>query len=270
MSHTSFYELVRDYDSKSSISKTGPTVYPSHFHQTPEVTYVLGGKCHSVINNVPYDAEKDDILFAPDYYPHSYATSLDVQRFITHLQNDYAQFLNQKTFPCLLSNKTFNREKILPVLEELYSVRSDKRLLPDSTKGLLLKGYFDVLNGRMLEGYGEFLEPRNKQINTLIEILAYIEENSTEKITLDSLANKFGYNKFYFSKFFNSSIGDNLTNYINNTRIRNFTRLYETSPEKNILNLALEVGFDSMPSFYRAFHRVYNCTPKEYFEKTKN
>jgi YesN/AraC family two-component response regulator len=101
-----------------------------------------------------------------------------------------------------------------------------------------------------------------------VKILSYIEENCEKKLTLDELANQFAYNRYYFSKFFNSYIGDSLTNYINNTRVRKFIKLYEISPDKSLLNLALSVGFDSMPSFYRAFNRVYHCTPKEYFKRT--
>lgn len=270
MQYTSYYELIRDYNEDNVISYLGPTVYPSHFHQRSEFTYVLEGTCHAVINNTTYSAEAHDLLFAPDYYPHSYATTLDAKRINIYLLKDYVQFLNQKTFPCLLSDKTYNREKLLPLLSEFQRIYSARGVMPDSTRSLLLQGYSDVLFGTLMERYGNELVPRNKQINTLVEILAYIEDHSAEKLTLESLSNKFGYNKFYFSKFFNSSIGDSLTGYINNARIRNFTKRFQQDTHQNVLNLAVDVGFDSLPSFYRAFHRAYHCTPKEYFEKIKN
>lgn len=270
MQHTSYYEIIRDYNEKDAVVCLGPTVYPSHFHQRSEFTYMMEGACHSVINNTAYKAEKDDLLFAPDYYPHSYATTLDAKRINMYLFKDYTQILNQKTFPCLLSDKTYNREKILPLLLEFHRIQKAKDVMQESTRNVLLQGYSDVLFGSLMERYGNLLVPRNKQINTLVEILAYIETHSAEKLTLEFLANKFGYNKYYFSKFFNSSIGDSLTGYVNNTRIRNFTKRFKEATNQNVLTLAIDVGFDSLPSFYRAFHRVYHCTPKEYFENLKN
>ncbi|MBQ4269989.1 MAG: helix-turn-helix transcriptional regulator [Clostridia bacterium] len=268
MAKLSFYELVRDYSPENEISKTGPTVYPSHFHQTTEITYILQGQCHSVVNNKIYDIFPGDILFVPNYYPHSYATSLDTKRYTLMMQTEYTLFSNKQTFPCHLSDKKFNKEKILPLLQEIHALHKNPDNLADGTRKLLLKGYFDVFNGRLLQGYGDLLVPRDKQINTLIKILSYIEENSHEDLTLDFLADQFGYNKYYFSKYFNASIGDNLRNYINNTRIRKFIQLYKTSPHQNVLTLAFEVGFDSATSFYRAFHNAFNCTPKEFFNQS--
>jgi AraC-like DNA-binding protein len=254
------------------IALSGATIYPSHFHKRPEITYVLQGTCHSIIHSSDYTAEKDDILFASAYYPHSYDTSLDAKRYTllpeTNLESDILQVLEDKTFPCLLDDKNFNREKLLPLFEEAHKAQSSKGFMSPSARWLLLKGYTNIIYGRLLEGYGDRLVLRNKHINELVKILSYIEENCDKKLTLDELANQFGYNRYYFSKFFNSYIGDNLTNYINNTRVRKFIKLYEISPDKSLLNLALSVGFDSMPSFYRAFNRVYHCTPKEYFKRT--
>lgn len=272
MNDASYYELIRDYDEVNIIARSGTTVYPSHFHQRPEFTYVLEGTCHSVINNTMYTATKDDLLFAPDYYPHSYATALDTIRINAFLvlKESTATFLKEKTFPCLLNDKEYNRKKLLPLLLEFKRINNAKGSIPEATRILLLQGYADVILGTLMEHYGDLLVPRSKQINSLVEILSYIETHSTEKLNLETLSHKFGYNKYYFSKVFNNSIGDSLTGYINNTRIRNFTTRYKENLEQNVLTLALEVGFDSLPSFYRAFHRAYGCSPKEYFQNIKN
>lgn len=79
------------------------------------------------------------------------------------------------------------------------------------------------------------------------------------------LAQQFRYNKFYFSKLFNSCVNDNLKNYVNGIRIKKFVETYSLDPAQNITRLALDLGFESMPSFYRAFKRIYHCCPKEYF-----
>lgn len=98
---------------------------------------------------------------------------------------------------------------------------------------------------------------------------ACLDQHFHEDITLDNIAKHFGYNKYYFSKLFNSLFGISLNNYINNIRISKF--IEKAQKEKNlqstITNLAYDCGFNSMPPFYRTFQNIYHCSPNEYFKK---
>ena len=149
-------------------------------------------------------------------------------------------------------------------MQLLFDVHMDNKL-PQNAKWLEAKGYLNILYGRLLDCYYDCLIEKNSQIETLASILNFIDEHSSEKLTLDSLAAQFGYNNYHFSKLFNASVGQNLNNYINGVRIKNFAQRYSAKRNLNIMNLAFEVGFDSMPSFYKTFKAFYGCTPSEYF-----
>ncbi len=90
---------------------------------------------------------------------------------------------------------------------------------------------------------------RKKQIESLTAILAYLDEHYAENITLDMLAQQFRYNKFYFSKLFNSCVNDNLKNYVNGIRIKKFVETYSLDPAQNITRLALDLGLSPCPPF---------------------
>lgn len=115
MNDTSFYELVQDRTYDNLISDIGPTNYPSHFHKKTEITYMKNGNCLSVINNEKYFAEKDDILFIPEYYPHSYDTSPDAERLVIlptqELKNDFTALADTKTFFACFPIKTLTDKK---------------------------------------------------------------------------------------------------------------------------------------------------------------
>lgn len=268
---STYYELTQDNDEHDLLSLIGPTTYPSHFHKKPEVTYMVKGQCVSEINHTRYVAEPDDILFVSEYNPHSYHTTDDALRYVfladNNARNDAIPLFNNKTFPCLLDNKIFNREKILPILNEMLAYQRLSSPLSVSKKAqhLILKGYTDILYGLFFMEYSDRLITVSKQNEAVASILAYIDEHYAEDITLEGLAGTFAYNKFYFSKLFNSCIGVNFSNYVNNVRIQKFVEKYDPNMRKNLLSLAFDVGFKSMPSFYRAFSRVYHCTPGEYF-----
>ena len=99
----------------------------------------------------------------------------------------------------------------------------------------------------------------------VIKVLRYVEEHSSEPITLDSISAHFGYNKYYFSRLFNRSVGTNLSSYLGFVRLRTFMRLKKEQKSEKIAKLASLAGFDSLPTFYRTFTSVYKTSPKEYF-----
>ncbi len=269
MSYNSYYESAQDQDFSNLISDIGATkFYPSHFHKKIEITYVKTGHSLSVINSQKITAEKDDLIFVPEYYPHSYATSDDTERYVLLPTEEYERdlhvLLHGKTFPYLLSDKEFNRREIYPILQQMYAVRKNASLSTE-TRTLLHKGYALTFYGKLYERYGSELVPRAEKINHLTSLLLYLDEHFTENITLDSLAQVFNYNKFYLSKLFNSCVNDNLKNYVNSLRVKKFIQLYMANPSANITETALSLGFESTPTFYRAFKRIYGSSPKEYF-----
>jgi AraC family transcriptional regulator len=72
-----------------------------------------------------------------------------------------------------------------------------------------------------------------------------------------------GYSSEYFTRIFKKLIGIPPKKYIINLRIEN--ALHEISAKNiNILDAALEAGFQSSSSFYRAFNAYKLASPLKY------
>ncbi len=56
---------------------------------------------------------------------------------------------------------------------------------------------------------------------------------------------------------------------MNYVRLKNATKLLRTT-DKSVLEIALEIGYDSHEGFTKAFKKKYGVTPSEYRSKTKN
>ena len=79
------------------------------------------------------------------------------------------------------------------------------------------------------------------------------------------LSSVFGYNKYYFSRLFNSYIGESLNGYINAVRVRNLISEARRTENPNLSDLVFANGFDSMTTFYRNFAKYYDKPPTEVF-----
>ena len=60
-----------------------------------------------------------------------------------------------------------------------------------------------------------------------------------------------------------------LSNYINVVRLREFMARIRDEDAPAISKLAAECGFESMPTFYRAFAKLYGESPKSYIFKKR-
>lgn len=271
MKNSSYFESFRTNADGYLTTIQNATHYPLHFHSAIEITYIQKGACRSTINNTDLKASAHDIIFAPNYYPHSYQTTKNAKRilFFPSLDINFKEkiLLDELTFPPVLSDKEFNKASLLPILKKIHLTERNESIT-EPAKTLLLNGLTSMFWGELYNNYHDKLVKKELQLKQFANILIYIDNNYTENITLDSISNKFGYSKHYFSKIFNSYAHTNLNNYINNIRIKAFITRYLKNRTENIANLAYEVGFNSKTTFYREFMRIYNCAPKEYFTKT--
>ena len=252
------YEYFRDKDEKvmTSYGKAGKV--PLHFHRNLELHYITSDNTRISVGNATFTADRDDIVFVNNYTPHSLEN--DHEKYFIIIPPSYSsdldKSLSKKTLPPHLADKEFNRT-LLDIIKNLHNDKS----LPS----LVIKGYLDILIGSLLHHYETLPSESPEDMDFVIRILRYIEEHSAEPLTLDILSQNFGYNKYYFSRLFNRSVGTNLSSYLGFVRLRTFMRLRKEHKNEKIARLASMAGFDSLPTFYRTFTAVYKTSPKEYF-----
>ena len=99
--------------------------------------------------------------------------------------------------------------------------------------------------------------------NKLQKALDYIEEHIKEDISLEELSNISFYSTHHFHRIFQSIVGIPVADYIRKRKLSVAAReIIET--DKNIVDIALEYGFNSHETFSRAFKRIFDITPNAY------
>ncbi len=92
--------------------------------------------------------------------------------------------------------------------------------------------------------------------------LDYIEENLKTDITAEELAKRANYSTYHYCRLFSSVMGSSVAGYILKRRLDH--ALAEIARGRKGIDVVLEYGFDTYAGFYKAFVRMYGCSPKKY------
>lgn len=98
--------------------------------------------------------------------------------------------------------------------------------------------------------------------DTLREIITYVTEHYTEKLSLEEVANQVGFSREYFCRFFKQHMGITFLRYLNEVRISHAGRLL-TSTDMSISEVMTESGFTNQTIFNRLFKEIYGMTPRQ-------
>ncbi|MCL2773342.1 MAG: phosphotransferase [Oscillospiraceae bacterium] len=92
--------------------------------------------------------------------------------------------------------------------------------------------------------------------------LDYIEQNLKTDIETEELAQMTGYSVGHYCRMFKRITDSSVAGYILKKRI-NYA-LAEISSGRKAIDVVLEYGFNTYAGFYKAFVKIYGCSPKKY------
>lgn len=100
-------------------------------------------------------------------------------------------------------------------------------------------------------------------INILRKTIDYIEDNLTEKIELDDIANNAYISKFHYHRIFHSVVGITIMEYMRKRRLSEAAKELNETKIK-IVDIALKYQFSSPEAFSRAFKKMFGISPEAY------
>ncbi len=92
--------------------------------------------------------------------------------------------------------------------------------------------------------------------------LDYIEHNLKTDITAEELAKMVNYSTFHYCRLFSSVMDSSVSGYMLKRRLDH--ALSEIADGKKAIDVVSEYGFETYAGFYKAFTKMYGCSPKKY------
>lgn len=97
----------------------------------------------------------------------------------------------------------------------------------------------------------------------LTEFDAFIQENMTNSLTLEQMAEFVGLSKFHFAKKFQASTGISPVRYFLEKKVQHACQLLDSSQEP-VKSIASQLGYDDAYYFSRLFKKIMGMSPKHY------
>ena len=264
------------FDLPIKISYLNIKNYPTHWHNSIEIIYVLKGSLHIKIDTDSFTLNEREVEIINSDESHEIQGMDDNKVLIFNIDpfffEKYYKDINNIFF---YTNSNDDEDQNGPEYEELKTILSQMlceyvQKLEDydeEIEELLITLLYHLVNNfHYLTHEKEKLKKKTDQLARYHRISKYIYNNYNNNITLQEIAKKEFLSPHYLSHEIKYATGYSFTDLINLTRIEESIKLLLDS-DMSISEISDEIGFSHVRYFNKNFKYYYGCTPLQYRKK---
>ena len=248
--------------------KDGNYVRGKHWHRSIEIFALFEGKLEFYVNEKRYPLKPGEFMLVNSNEVHS-ITAKD-QNLTVVLQiplSAFEKYYTDERFIYFSHSSRLQDEEVMKLIQDMYHTYIQKEcgyeLKVQSQFYMLI--YLLVTKYRKTEVDLELVR-HTKKLNSLSAITAYMKDNYTKDLSLESLAKIFGYSPTYLSRMFQKYAKTNYKVYLDQIRLEHAYKDLVNS-EASIGDIAIGNGFSSSKAFSRVFKEKYGMLPSEFRRK---
>lgn len=257
------FEKLRDTAERFVAEQYESNGFYMHFHRNPELYCVVKGEVLVTVrgggNRIILT--EGQMAFISGLESHSYYAEKPALIAYFHIGTGYIEpFLSlykDKVPEHWLTDAAFNNEQLFPIVRTVITDGEQMSRLERVS-------YANLLLARIIKRYGAN-ENRTFFVgeDRISDIIQYIYDNSDADLSLNLLAEKFGYVPKVLSRKMAAYIDVDLRVFINDIRAQKVMMMRNDKQYKNLslLEIASRCGFNSVATFYRSYNRNFYHTP---------
>lgn len=253
-----------------------------HHHDWYEILYISKGKVIYLVDNNKYTLEAGEMVLIAPSMLHKLHEIVEepCERIIITFTEQYAKENSTEHTDLLKIFQTIEKSKNHKVSFYNAYKRRLERLLDTMQEIMFLDNYGDdiiyncsfsslmVLINRECINQNNQLRSTSFDNKLLLEAGTYIDEHLEQKITVEDIARHVSLSASRLHHIFKAETGISVLKYVNKKRLAKAKELLKTG--ELVVNIYAKCGFQDYTSFFRAFKKEYNITPKEFQNKYYN
>ena len=234
------------------------------FHSQIELWFVTEGEMDIWINNKHRVLKAGEMSVALSFDAHAYKTNSASKSAMLIIPTYLCEEFIAATQHRRCSTPFITDKKIVSLLRGYAKELANT----NPASKIKIQGYIYLILGILMEQLSfedneEFCDPALSS-----RILFYLDEHFKENITTEDLAAALGYSPSYLSRYFKSCFHIGIHQYLTIVRLKHAVMLLNEE-KRSVTYCAMESGFNSMRTFYRAFESEFGCSPGEYLQQIK-
>lgn len=236
-----------------------------HWHRSIEIFAVYEGGLTFYINEEKHPLEAGEFMLVNSNEIHSIDAQEKNQTVVLQMPlKIFEDYFTGEQFIRFTHDSTVQDEKVMELIWKMY----DAYLGKQSGYEMKVKSFYYMLLYLLVTKYRELdvdqdMLKRNKKLTRLSTITAYIKDHYTEELSLETLAEIFGYSPTYLSRMFQKYAGINYKSYLQSIRVQ-YAYQELTNTEHTISEIALNNGFPNSKALAKVFRKKYGVLPSEY------
>ena len=233
-----------------------------HFHDLIEVLILQEGEAEVWLDRTPKVLKTGEVAIALSFEAHHFRALREpcratLMRIPPSLCEDFVQSIQHKKARNHFVRDTTAVQKIQFAADQLQS---------GTLNDIERIGYIHIVLGTVLNQL-EFDDATEQTEQSLpAKLLAYIDAHYRDELSVGQIAQALGYSANHVSKCFHSCFHISVGRYINALRLKNAVLLLSKG-EQNVSACAMDSGFGSLRTFYRAFEQEFGCSPRAYLQR---
>ena len=239
-----------------------------HWHRSVEIFAVCGGALEFYIDNRIWHLSAGDFLIVNSNEVHSVDSPLPNETIVLQIPLEmFEDYFTGEQFIWFTHEPGKRDEWFMELMKELYRIYEEKTCGYDMK---MMSVFYDILyylvKDYRLPETGQDYVRKNKTLDRLSGITSYMKENYRNSLSLEKVAEKFGYSPTYLSRMFQKYAGITFKDHVQNIRLGHALKDLENG-EYSITETAIRNGFSGSKALARAFRKKYGMLPSEYRAK---
>lgn len=241
-----------------------------HFHEFDKIVILISGHVDYSIENNIYSLKPWSLLIVPHHTIHKALIdkSEPYERIIIYLNSGYYSSMIPEAG---IGTRIEQAEKsggylLRPGADEIAELQNTLRRY-ESYSGGKIEAMRDALMIQLLIQIGCLAGDTGEEIrgkssdDKIASVLSYINENVSDTLSVEELAERVFLSKYHFMRLFKESTGTSVHAYVRQRRLINASRLIREGVPVSLA--ARQSGFDDYSAFYRAFKSNFGISPGE-------